>query len=129
MSTKTHARTSPAKATSPQLTLAGSRLKKLTYIDQGGQERVWEVATRKTRGKAGVDVVAIGNIILRPSHPPSTILVLQYRPPCNAICVEWPAGLIDAEETPEEAAVRELRETGYEGKVISVSPTITAIRA
>ena len=36
-------------------------------------------------------------------------------------------GLIDANETPEEAAVRELKEeTGYEGKVISVSPIVAA---
>jgi ADP-ribose pyrophosphatase len=101
-------------------------LNKITYIDQTGRERVWEVASRKTRGKAGVDAVAIGTIILHPSRPPSTILVLQYRPPADAITVEWPAGLVDATESPEEAAVRELREeTGYEGRVLSLSPTIT----
>lgn len=100
-------------------------LKKINYIDQTGRERVWEVASRKTRGKAGVDAVAIGTIILHPSRPASTILVLQYRPPVDAITVEWPAGLIDATESPEEAAVRELKEeTGYEGRVLSVSPTI-----
>jgi ADP-ribose pyrophosphatase len=100
-------------------------LKKATYIDQTGRERFWEVASRKTRGKAGVDAVAIGTIILHPSRPASTILVLQYRPPVDAITVEWPAGLVDAAESPEEAAVRELREeTGYEGRVLSVSPTI-----
>lgn len=48
------------------------------------------------------------------------MIVLQYRPPVEAVCVEFPAGLIDAGETPEQAAVRELREeTGYEGKVSS----------
>src|SRR5208282_2994260 len=66
-------------------------------------------------------------IILHPSRPPSTILVLQYRPPLDAITVEWPAGLIDANESPQEAAVRELREeTGYSGRVLSVSPTIAS---
>lgn len=100
-------------------------LNKITYIDQTGRERVWEVASRKTRGKAGVDAVAIGTIILHPSRAPSTILVLQYRPPADAVTVEWPAGLVDATESPEEAAVRELREeTGYEGRVLSLSPTI-----
>jgi len=100
-------------------------LQKVNYIDQTGRERVWEVASRKTRGKAGVDAVAIGTVILHPSRPASTVLVLQYRPPMDAITVEWPAGLVDAAESPEEAAVRELREeTGYEGRVLSVSPTI-----
>ena len=51
--------------------------------------------------------------------------MLQYRPPADAVTVEWPAGLVDATESPEEAAVRELREeTGYEGRVLSLSPTI-----
>jgi ADP-ribose pyrophosphatase len=102
-------------------------LKKLNYTDQTGRDRVWEVASRKTRGKSGVDAVAIGTIILHPSRPPSTILVLQYRPPVDATTVEWPAGLVDANESPEEAAVRELREeTGYSGRVLDLSPTIAS---
>lgn len=102
-------------------------LQRLDYIDAKGRERTWEVASRKTRGKAGIDAVAMGNIIYHPSRPPSTILVLQFRPPLNATTVEWPAGLIDADETPEQAAVRELKEeTGYEGKVISMSPIVAA---
>lgn len=53
------------------------------------------------------------------------MVILQYRPPVEAKCVEFPAGLIDAGETPEQAAVRELKEeTGYEGKVCDVSPTL-----
>ena len=100
-------------------------LQKIDWTDQTGHQRNWEVAARKTRGSAGVDAVAIGTILLHPSRQPSTILVLQYRPPVGATTVEWPAGLIDADEKPEEAAVRELREeTGYSGRVLSVSPTV-----
>lgn len=103
------------------------QLQKATYIDATGKERVWEVASRKTRGKAGIDAVAMGNIIYHPSRPPSTVVVLQFRPPVDATTVEWPAGLVDAEESAEQAAVRELKEeTGYDGKVISVSPTVAA---
>ena len=50
------------------------------------------------------------------------MIIVQYRPPVEAFCVEFPAGLIDEGESPEQAAVRELREgTGYFGKVRSIS--------
>lgn len=102
-------------------------LKKIDYVDQVGKSRTWEVAERKTRGKAGVDAVAMGNILLHPSKPASTMIVIQYRPPLDAFTVEWPAGLVDAEETAEEAAVREFKEeTGYDCKVLSVSPAQAA---
>ncbi|KAF2147554.1 uncharacterized protein K452DRAFT_304364 [Aplosporella prunicola CBS 121167] len=102
-------------------------LEQIHYEDQTGAPRVWEVASRRTRGSAGVDAVAIGNVLLHPRKPASTLLVLQYRPPLDAYTVEWPAGLIDAAETPEQAALRELKEeTGYEGRVVSVSPTLAS---
>ncbi|KAI0147513.1 NUDIX hydrolase domain-like protein [Xylariaceae sp. FL1272] len=102
-------------------------LKKLEYTDQVGKNRTWEVATRKTRGKSGVDAVAMGNILLHPSRPASTMIVIQYRPPLDAYTVEWPAGLIDADETAEQAAVREFKEeTGYDCRVLSVSPVQAA---
>ena len=98
-------------------------LKKVEYTDQVGKARTWEVAARKTTGKTGVDAVAMGNILVSPSQPPSTLLVIQYRPPLDSYTVEWPAGLIDENETPVEAAVREFKEeTGYDCRVLSVSP-------
>jgi ADP-ribose pyrophosphatase len=56
------------------------------------------------------------------------LLVEQERPAASMRSVEVPAGLVDSGESPEEAAVRELREeTGYEaGKLqllTSVYPT------
>jgi 8-oxo-dGTP pyrophosphatase MutT (NUDIX family) len=85
---------------------------------QDGKQRVWEAAARKTRKSTGVDAVAIVPILKHPSKPVSTMIIVQYRPPVEAFCVEFPAGLIDEGESPEEAAVRELREeTGYSGKV------------
>jgi len=42
------------------------------------------------------------------------ILVNQFRPALNTDALEFPAGRIDAGETPDEAAVREFEEeTGY----------------
>lgn len=55
------------------------------------------------------------------------MIVIQYRPPLDSYTVEWPAGLIDEKESPEEAAVREFKEeTGYECKVLSVTPVLAA---
>jgi ADP-ribose pyrophosphatase len=49
------------------------------------------------------------------------MIIVQYRPPVEAFCVEFPAGLIDEGESPEQAAVRELKEeTGYSGKVCDI---------
>ncbi|KAK4234775.1 ADP-sugar pyrophosphatase [Achaetomium macrosporum] len=103
-------------------------LKKVSYLDQTGKARTWEVASRKTRAaSAGVDAVAMGNILLHPARPPATVVVIQYRPPLDAYTVEWPAGLIDEGETVEQAAVREFKEeTGYACEVVSVSPVQAA---
>ena len=100
---------------------------KISWQDQTGKNRVWEAASRKTRGKSGVDAVAISTIIRHPSRPPSTIIILQYRPPVDAVCVELPAGLVDEGESPSDASVRELHEeTGYKGKLQFISPTIVS---
>jgi len=58
----------------------------------------------------------------------STVLVEQYRPPINKAVIELPAGLVDKNESPEDAAVRELyEETGYVAtRVIKSSPVIVS---
>ena len=102
-------------------------LKKVDYIDQTGISRSWEIAARKTTSKSGVDAVAIGNILMSTTRPPSTLLVIQYRPPIDKFTVEWPAGLVDEHESSEEAAVREMKEeTGYAGNIIDVGPVVAS---
>lgn len=52
--------------------------------------------------------------------PDHIIMIKQYRYPLGRKIMELPAGLIDSGETPEEAAVRELKEeTGMELLVYS----------
>ena len=47
----------------------------------------------------------------------------QYRPPLDQVVIEVPAGLVDANESAEQAAIRELKEeTGYVGVVSETSP-------
>jgi ADP-ribose pyrophosphatase len=59
--------------------------------------------------------VGIVTIIDKPTGP-ELLLQKQYRPPIDKVVIEVPAGLIDAGETVEECAVRELKEeTGYVG--------------
>lgn len=100
---------------------------KISWQDQTGKPRIWEAAARKTRGSSGVDAVAIVTIVKHPSRAPSTIIILQYRPPVDAVCVELPAGLVDEGELPRDASVRELHEeTGYRGKLKFISPTIVS---
>lgn len=79
----------------------------------------WEYVSRAANARA-VCIVAV-------TPPPDSRLVLvrQFRPPLEGDVLEFPAGLIDPEETPETAALRELaEETGYQGKVTTVGPFV-----
>ena len=82
-------------------------LEVLDYVDRNGKERRWECVSRKRCAGA---VLMIAELL--PSH--RLVLIRQYRPPADGVVLEFPAGLIDEGETPEAAALRELREeTGY----------------
>ena len=84
-----------------------------------GVSRTWEYVTRKTTEGA----VCAHAVI--PGNEERLVLVRQFRPPVNAETIEFPAGLIDAGETPAEAALRELEEeTGYTGTVRGVGPAV-----
>jgi ADP-ribose pyrophosphatase len=94
-----------------------------------------EVQRKSSDGRSGnfieVDAPKWATVIpwfIDESGRASFVMVRQYRHGSNSITIEFPAGVVDENETPKEAALRELEEeTGYVAtdKVIklgSVSP-------
>ncbi|XP_073657653.1 ADP-sugar pyrophosphatase isoform X1 [Tursiops truncatus] len=99
------------------LTLGGSR--------ENWARRTWETVKRTTRKGQSADGVAVIPVLQRTLHYECIILVKQFRPPMGGYCLEFPAGLIDDNESPEAAALRELEEeTGYKGDVAECSPAV-----
>lgn len=88
------------------------RLVEYTYVTPEGQERKWELCERTTR--AGItDAVDVLAILKKEGEPKKIVLVKQFRPPLKGYTIEMPAGLVDAGESAETAAVRELQVTGW----------------
>lgn len=84
------------------------RLVEYTYVTPEGQERKWELCERTTR--AGLaDAVDVLAILKKEGEPKRIVLVKQFRPPLKRYTIEMPAGLVDAGESAETAAVRELQ--------------------
>ncbi|KAK3384112.1 ADP-ribose pyrophosphatase [Lasiosphaeria ovina] len=94
---------------------------RIEYEGPDGKLRTWEAMQRTTRPKdSPVDAVTI--VAIRNESAavgPEVLLEKQFRPPAGAVVVEFPAGLMDAGETTDECAARELREeTGYVGDIV-----------
>lgn len=86
------------------------------FEDKTGAVKKWEFLERARDTKA---------VVVNSYHKDKIILVKQFRYPINMFSIEFPAGLIDEGETPEQTALRELiEETGYSGEVTSVSPPL-----
>jgi ADP-ribose pyrophosphatase len=89
------------------------------YEDETGKTRIWEAVSHTNRPRiCAVDAVQVV-AILEKSTGPELLLEKQFRPPVGKVVVQFPAGFIGEGETPDQAAVRELKEeTGYIGDVI-----------
>ncbi|EZG68183.1 nudix family hydrolase [Gregarina niphandrodes] len=90
------------------------KLESLTYVDKDGKERVWDRVVRSTpKTTEGVDASMIV-ATLRKDHAEYLVTVVQYRPAIEAFCLEFPAGLVNADEDIADCARREFQEeTGY----------------
>ncbi|KAJ9574915.1 hypothetical protein L9F63_007934 [Diploptera punctata] len=101
-------------------------LARITYLDQHGIPQIWEGATRLTRNKdTKIDAVGVIAFYRRLLHYDCIVLIKQYRPALKAYTIEMPAGLVEHNETPEVAAVRELKEaTGFMGTIKKIGPVL-----
>ena len=89
-----------------------------SYKDDNNQIRKWEGLHRKYRAEA---VIIIAQ--MKPSG--RFIIIRQFRPPTNSYILEFPAGLVNPDESLEKTAIRELfEETGYVGTVENLSPRL-----
>jgi ADP-ribose pyrophosphatase len=102
----------------------------ITYRDARGDVRTWEALERV--GISGIVVM----IAVTSDH--NVVLIKQFRPPMGRDVIELPAGLVEAGESMENAAKRELiEETGWSaGKIeflaegpISTGASTEALRA
>ncbi|CAG9583909.1 nudix hydrolase-like protein [Leishmania major strain Friedlin] len=111
-----------------------------TATDDGAQPgNKWEMVQRTTRSTAlsaferspapiPVDAVEICAVVRRSSKR-FIVVVAQYRPPVDSVCLEFPAGLVDDNENAGQAAIREMHEeTGFvvdETDIVSISPPLS----
>lgn len=87
------------------------------YINRKGDLRNWTIASRKTKETIEnnffnneddkIDAVVV---IARHIEEDKLIVIRQFRVPINDYVIELPAGLVDGDESFEEAVKRELKE-------------------
>ncbi len=116
------------------------RVKKLTdrkwlnlfdvaYVDAAGHDKLWQMASRLAPPKCITGKYDLPDaVIIVPYHTTENKLVMtrEYRVPLADYEYGFPAGLIDAEESIEQAARRELQEeTGLRlTRILRISPPV-----
>lgn len=89
------------------------RMLQYEYEKAGDSKQLsWELVERTTRAGTA-DAADIIAIVKKDHEPDQIVIVKQYRPPIKGWILEFPAGLIDAGETAEATALRELKVCTY----------------
>ena len=101
----------------------------INYADKSGRQRTWQVATRDRVPKCiSGDFSTPDAVVIVPYHihKEKVVITREYRVPLADVEYGFPAGLVDAEESVEEAVRRELmEETGLKvTQIIKSSPAL-----
>ena len=101
----------------------------VAYVDRSGQNRSWQVASRAQEPKCISKKFAVPDaVVIVPFHSAENKIVItkEYRIPLADFEYGFPAGLIDAGESIEQASRRELKEeTGLDiTRFNGISPSI-----
>jgi ADP-ribose pyrophosphatase len=95
------------------------RLRRVVYENDKGELLNWDYIER---------INARGSVLIMPRFKESgdIIFTRQYRVIFDCYVIGFPAGVISDGEDVETCALRELmEETGYEGRVVEISPELT----
>eukprot|EP00920_Eleutheroschizon_duboscqi_P003653 GHVT01008498.1.p1 GENE.GHVT01008498.1~~GHVT01008498.1.p1 ORF type:complete len:194 (+),score=32.14 GHVT01008498.1:322-903(+) len=133
---------SPARIVSVEdvATTQWLKLQRVQYTDARGQAKSWDRFERTTKRGKDLDSVAMITLMCRrPAAeresdvtvaaacgdtnggdlvPVELLLVRQFRAGAGCFTIEFPAGIIDENETPEQTAVRELLEETGEAEAL-----------
>jgi ADP-ribose pyrophosphatase len=85
----------------------------VAYVDKNGHNRYWQIASRAKKPKCITKKFAVPDaVVIVPFHTAENKIVVtrEYRIPLADFEYGFPAGLIDEEETIEQASRRELKE-------------------
>ena len=101
----------------------------VAYIANDGRQRSWQIASRSKAPKCITGMYGMPDaVIIVPFHAAEKKMVItrEYRIPLADYEYGFPAGLIDAGETIEQASCRELKEeTGLDvTRFCGISPSI-----
>ena len=101
----------------------------VAYVDKSGRNRSWQVASRSKEPKCITEQFTVPDaVVIVPFHSVENKIVItrEYRIPLADFEYGFPAGLIDAGETIEQASRRELKEeTGLDvTRFTGISPSI-----